>query len=56
LREEKDGKLKGSLRTSNPDIDISLLAAKLGGGGHPKASGFVVDGQLEETKTGWKVV
>ena len=56
LREEKDRKLKGSLRTSHPDIDISLLAAKLGGGGHPKASGFTVDGRLEETKMGWKVV
>ena len=56
LREEKNNKLKGSLRTSHPDIDISSLAAKLGGGGHPKASGFVVDGRLEETKSGWRVV
>ncbi|MEA1963193.1 MAG: bifunctional oligoribonuclease/PAP phosphatase NrnA [Patescibacteria group bacterium] len=56
LREEKDGKLKGSLRTSHPDIDISLLAAKLGGGGHPKASGFTFDGKLEETRNGWRVV
>ena len=56
LREEKNGKLKGSLRTSHPDIDISKLAVKLGGGGHPKASGFMLDGQLEETKTGWRVI
>lgn len=56
LREEKNGKIKGSLRTAHPDIDISGLAAKLGGGGHPKASGFVLDGQLEETKTGWKII
>ena len=56
LREEKNGKIKGSLRTSHPDIDISLLAAKLGGGGHPKASGFMIDGKLKETKTGWKII
>ena len=56
LREEKDGKLKGSLRTARPNIDISVLAAKLGGGGHPKASGFTLDGRLEKTRTGWKII
>jgi phosphoesterase RecJ-like protein len=43
LREESDGRLKGSLRTTKPDVDVSLLAGFLGGGGHSKAAGFVVD-------------
>jgi phosphoesterase RecJ-like protein len=55
LREEEQGKIKGSLRTSHPDIDISKLALKLGGGGHARASGFVIKGQLEKTRGGWKI-
>jgi bifunctional oligoribonuclease and PAP phosphatase NrnA len=46
LREIGDGIIKGSLRTNNPKIDISLLARKLGGGGHPKASGFALKGKI----------
>lgn len=55
LREEDNGRIKGSLRTSSPDIDVSKLAVKLGGGGHPKASGFTLNGKLEKTETGWKI-
>ena len=47
LREEKKGKLKGSLRTSKKNIDVSKLAQKLGGGGHIKASGFNMDGEIK---------
>ena len=56
LREEKEGRIKGSLRTSRPDVDISTLAQQLGGGGHPKASGFVIDGHINKTADGWEIV
>jgi len=56
LREEEKGKIKGSLRTSKPNVDISELAKKLGGGGHPKASGFVVEGHIVKTVDGWEIV
>lgn len=56
LREEKDGRIKGSLRTSRPDVDISVLAQQLGGGGHPKASGFVIEGHINKTENGWEII
>ena len=56
LRQMPDGKIKGSLRTSNPKVDVSKLARILGGGGHAKAAGFSVEGKLEKTKEGWKIV
>lgn len=56
LRELPNGKIKGSLRTSKPKIDISRLAIALDGGGHAKAAGFTVEGKLEKTETGWKIV
>lgn len=45
---EENGKIKGSLRGMSAASDISELARLLGGGGHPKASGFLIDGSLEE--------
>lgn len=56
LREEKNNKIKGSLRTIVPGVDISVLAKKLGGGGHPKASGFLIEGRIEKLKKGWRIV
>ncbi len=56
LRESENGKIKGSLRTAHPKIDVSKLAIRLGGGGHPKASGFMLDGKLEKTGNGWKII
>jgi len=55
LREEAGGKIKGSLRTSQPDGDISQLAQAFGGGGHPKSSGFVIEGRLEKTESSYKI-
>lgn len=55
LRELGNGKIKGSLRTSKPNIDVSRLARVLGGGGHAKAAGFTVEGRLEKTEKGWRV-
>lgn len=56
LREEEIGKIKGSLRTSRSDVDISILAQKLGGGGHAKASGFMITGHIVKNTTGWEIV
>ncbi len=55
LREQPNGIIKGSLRTSRRNIDVSLLARHLNGGGHSKASGFKIEGRLEETGSGWKI-
>jgi bifunctional oligoribonuclease and PAP phosphatase NrnA len=56
LREEEEGKIKGSLRTSQAKVDISPLAKLLGGGGHPKASGFSLAGHLVTTNSGWEII
>jgi phosphoesterase RecJ-like protein len=56
LREEKNGIIRGSLRTAQPQIDVSQLAQILGGGGHKKASGFVICGHLEKTDNGFQVI
>ncbi len=56
LREQPNGVIKGSLRTSRRDIDVSLLAQRLNGGGHSKASGFKIEGRLEETNKGWRII
>lgn len=56
LRQDMPGKIKGSLRTSDSEIDISLLARHLGGGGHAKASGFEVAGDLTKINSDWKII
>ena len=38
---ERDGKVKGSLRTLRDDVDVAAMASKFDGGGHKKAAGFV---------------
>ncbi len=52
---ERDGKVKGSLRTLKSDVDVCAIAAQYGGGGHIKAAGFAVPGRLEK-EIRWKVV
>lgn len=57
LREEEDGKIKGSLRTTNKKYDLSKLAQFLGGGGHKQASGFTLDqAQLQRLDQGWQII
>ena len=56
LRELPNGQIKGGLRTAKSEVDVSKLARALGGGGHVKAAGFTVEGKLEETKNGWKII
>ena len=56
LREQPDNIIKGSLRTSDNNVDISKLARALGGGGHPKSSGFKIEGRMERIGEGWKII
>ena len=49
FREAGPNKVKISFR-SKGRVDVSTLAESLGGGGHPNASGVVVDMSLEKTK------
>jgi phosphoesterase RecJ-like protein len=49
LREEADGKIKGSLRSSeNKNMNVNSLSHFLGGGGHRLAAGFEVEGKFVE--------
>lgn len=52
---ERDGKVKGSLRTLRDDVDVSKMAEKFQGGGHRKAAGFALSGKLKP-EVRWKVV
>lgn len=54
LRETPDGKVRGSLRSSE-NIDVSQIAKLMGGGGHKKAAGFAVPGRIVEDATGWRL-
>lgn len=56
LYEEKEGLIKGSLRTAKPEIDVSALAKVFGGGGHKKASGFKIEGKIVTSENGWKII
>lgn len=56
LKDNESGKIKGSLRTTRDDVDVSQIALAFGGGGHRKASGFEVDGRLELKNGMWKIV
>lgn len=52
---EREGKVKGSLRTLRDDVDVSAMAGKFSGGGHKKAAGFALPGKLQP-EVRWKVV
>ncbi|MBN2087706.1 bifunctional oligoribonuclease/PAP phosphatase NrnA [Candidatus Peregrinibacteria bacterium] len=52
---ERDGKVKGSLRTLRDEVDVAEIAGNYGGGGHTKAAGFTIPGHLEK-EIRWKVV
>ena len=56
IRTQKDGALKGSLRTVKPNIDVAKLALLYGGGGHKKAAGFRLDGRLVISDDNWTIV
>lgn len=68
IREEERGKIKGSLRVGSlnsdinkelgeiKDIDVTKLAKIFGGGGHKKASGFLLEGSIVKENDGFRVV
>ena len=56
LLREENGRVKGSLRTNDNNIDVAKIAQGWGGGGHKKAAGFSLAGKLAATESGWKVV
>jgi len=57
LEQQEQGLIKGSFRTNDDLIDVSKLARILGGGGHRKAAGFKIKGQLARTESGeWQIV
>lgn len=47
LSERGNNVVKGSFRTLRDDIDLSALAQLMNGGGHKKASGFSLTGNLQ---------
>lgn len=55
LAQSEPNLIKGSLRTTNPLIDVSEFAKLYGGGGHKKAAGFTIPGQLTVTKNGYSI-
>jgi phosphoesterase RecJ-like protein len=56
LKEQKDGTIKGSLRTTQDEVDVSVFARLFGGGGHKKAAGFTIKGRIKETAADWRIV
>jgi bifunctional oligoribonuclease and PAP phosphatase NrnA len=52
---ERDGKVKGSLRTLRDEVDVAKIAGQYGGGGHTKAAGFTLSGSLQK-EVRWKIV
>lgn len=57
LTEYEVGKIKGSLRSEpHKGVDVSLLAQKLGGGGHKLAAGFEVAGHIVRKNGKWRIV
>ena len=52
---ERDGKVKGSIRTLRDDVDVAEMAGKYNGGGHRRAAGFAIQGKLKP-EFRWKVV
>jgi len=55
ISENLDGKIKVSLRTTSPLLDVAKFAKLMGGGGHKKAAGFNLNGTLTQTKYGWTI-
>ena len=57
LHQQEPGVVKGSLRTNSDLIDVAELAKMLGGGGHQKAAGFKVNGEIVRVDSGgWQII
>ena len=49
MRERPDGVFKCSFRSAY-DVNVSAICQTIGGGGHAKAAGCTVEGDLESAK------
>ena len=49
MRELADGKYKISMRSKN-SVDVAAVARSFGGGGHRKAAGCVLEGDIGTVK------
>jgi len=49
FREKDDGRIEASMR-AGPGLDISGVALKLGGGGHPRAAGCTIAGTMSTVR------
>ncbi len=56
LYESDNGIIRGSLRTTRPDVDVARLAQFLGGGGHRQAAGFSVSGRIIREQDTWRII
>lgn len=54
LVEDGKGNIRGSFRTRRNEINLSEMAGMFGGGGHKKASGFTIPGELKK-ETIWSI-
>jgi phosphoesterase RecJ-like protein len=53
--EERDGKVKASVRSNNSAaVDAVTIAKHFGGGGHVKAAGYEISGTLTEAITAFE--
>ncbi len=56
FREEENNKIKASVRSNHPNMDISKLAAFCGGGGHARSSGFLIDGKFKKQRKNYRII
>ncbi len=54
--EEENGIIKTSLRSSDPNVDVSKLAKFMGGGGHTKAASFIISGKILKNGKNYKII
>lgn len=47
--DEKEGQLKLSFRSNDSELDVNVFTNGLGGGGHARAAGCVMEGELHST-------
>lgn len=50
FEELDDGRVRVSMRSKDPAIDVSRIAGQFGGGGHPLAAGIRMQGPLPEAR------
>lgn len=57
ILKDTGGVIHCSMRTTHPNVDLGRLAQVFGGGGHAKAAGFTVRGEIVSMGEGqWKII